>query len=447
MKRTISPVRKIGGVIRVPGDKSIGHRAALLPVLASATVRVRNFPDNADCRTSLEAARKLGVQVRTEVDGLVLTPPDHISAPADTIFDCANSGTTARLLSGIIAGNNIEAGLTGDKSLSSRPMKRIVDPLTQMGAELTTQDGHLPMTIRGGRLQDFEYQPPVASAQVKSALLLAGLASGCAVTIREEKETRDHTEIMLQELGASITVRKVRPVRQPNPDDPRKTRMRMPEPFRKEIVLAAGSRIGGGTIDIPGDISTAAFFFAAAAIARASITVEQVGLNPTRTAFLDHLKMLGCQVVVSDKTIVSGEPRGNVTVTGSVLKGRKISGATTVGLIDEIPIVAVMAAFADGTTVIRDADELRFKESDRLQATLENLQVMGVKCGRLKDGLVVEGGTDLPGADFRSFGDHRIAMAFSVAALSLVGPSTVDDDSVVDISCPGFYDLLDTISI
>ena len=221
----------------------------------------------------------------------------------------------------------------------------------------------------------------------------------------------------------------------------------MPEPFRKEIVLAAGSRIGGGTIDIPGDISTAAFFFAAAAIARASITVEQVGLNPTRTAFLDHLKMLGCQVVVSDKTIVSGEPRGNVPVTGSVLKGRKISGATTVGLIDEIPIVAVMAAFADGTTVIRDADELRFKESDRLQATLENLQVMGVKCGRLKDGLVVEGGTDLPGADFRSFGDHRIAMAFSVAALSLVGPSTVDDDSVVDISCPGFYDLLDTISI
>ncbi|MFH1374979.1 MAG: 3-phosphoshikimate 1-carboxyvinyltransferase [bacterium] len=447
MKRTISPVRKIGGIIHVPGDKSIGHRAALLPILAQEAVKVRNFPDNADCRVSLEAARKLGVQIRTEVDGLVLTPPHHVSAPADTIFDCANSGTTARLLSGIVAGSNIEATITGDKSLCARPMKRIVDPLTRMGAELTTQDDHLPMTIRGRRLQDFEYQPPMASAQVKSALLLAGLASGCAVTIREEKETRDHTEIMLHELGASIVVRKVRPVRHPDPDDPRKTRMRMPESFRKEIVLAAGSRIGGGTIDIPGDISTAAFFFAAAAIARATITVEQVGLNPTRTAFLDHLKAIGCNVVISDRMVVSGEPRGNVTVTGRMLKGRKISGAATVGLIDEMPIVAVMAAFADGATVIRDAGELRFKESDRLQATLENLQEMGVKCGRLEDGLVVEGGTNHPGADFRSFGDHRIAMAFSVAALSLVGPSTVDDDSVVDISCPGFYDLLDTISI
>lgn len=447
MKRTITPVRKVGGTIRVPGDKSIGHRAALFSILAKGLIIVKNFPNGADCLTSLEAAKGLGVKVRTEVDGLVLTPPATVSIKPDSIIDCGNSGTAARLLAGIIAGSYLETTLTGDESLRSRPMKRIIDPLTQMGAEFFAEDGHLPMKIRGKKLLPYEYDLPVASAQVKTALLLAGLASSCSVTVREKTITRDHTEIMLREIGDGVTVRKVKPVRSPDPVDPRKTRLAMPEAFKKEIKISPEAQITGGTIDIPGDISTGAFFLAAAAISRRTLTVENLGLNPTRTAILDHLKIVGCKVDIRDRTVISGEPRGRVTVTGGPLKPRKISGDTTVRLIDEIPIISVMAAFADGTTVIRGAGELQFKESDRLAAVSENLQRMGVKCGLLEDGLAIEGGKELSGADFQSFGDHRIAMAFSIAALFLVGPSTIDDAAVVDVSCPGFYNLLDAISL
>jgi 3-phosphoshikimate 1-carboxyvinyltransferase len=447
MKRTITPVRKVGGTIRIPGDKSIGHRAALFSIFAKGPIIVKNFPNGADCLTSLEAAKRLGVKVRTEVDSLVLTPPVTVSIEPDSIIDCGNSATTARLLAGIIAGSNLETTLTGDESLRSRPMKRIIDPLTAMGAEFFTEDGHLPMKIRGKKLLPYEYDLPVASAQVKTAVLLAGLASSCAVTVREKTITRDHTEIMLREIEGGVTVRKVKPVRSPDPVDPRKTRLAMPEAFKKEIRISPEAQITGGTIDIPGDISTGAFFLAAAAISRRTLTIENLGLNPTRTAFLDHLKIVGCKVDIRDRTVISGEPRGRVTVTGVPLKPRKISDDKTVRLIDEIPIISVMAAFADGTTVIRGAGELQFKESNRLAAISENLQRMGVKCGLLEDGLAIEGGKELSGADFQSFGDHRIAMAFSIAALFLVGPSTIDADEVVNVSCPNFYNLLDAISL
>lgn len=450
MKRTVKPARRIGGIIRVPGDKSIGHRAALFSILARGPIRVKNFPDGTDCLTSLEAAKRFGVKVQAEKDTLILTPPGSVSIEPDGIIDCGNSGTTARLLAGIVAGSNLEVTLTGDESLKSRPMKRIIEPLTAMGAEFFADDGRLPMRIRGKKLSasgGFEYRLPVASAQVKSALLLAGLASSCPVTVREETITRDHTEIMLREIGEGISVHETRPVMVPDPVDPRKHRMEMPETFKKEIKISSKAQIAGGTVDIPGDISTAAFFLAAAAISGKAITVENLGLNPTRTAFLDYLKSVGCKVDIKDKTVVSGEPRARVSVTGGPLKFRKISGKTATGLIDEIPIVAVVAAFAEGTTVIRDAGELRVKESDRLVAISENLQRMGVKCGLLEDGLVIEGGKDFSGADFRSFGDHRIAMAFSIAALFLVGPSSIDDDSVVDVSCPEFYNLLQIIRL
>ncbi|HWR81711.1 MAG TPA: 3-phosphoshikimate 1-carboxyvinyltransferase, partial [Candidatus Deferrimicrobium sp.] len=358
-----------------------------------------------------------------------------------------NSGTTARLLAGIIAGSGLEATLTGDASLQSRPMKRVIDPLTAMGAEISTGNGRLPMKVRGRKLGSLDYDMPVASAQVKSALLLAGVASSCEVTIRERIITRDHTEVMLGHLGEGVSVREVKPVSVPDSADPRKKHLRMPEPFKREIRLSAGAQVTGGTIDLPGDISTAAFFLAAAAISGRTVAVENLGLNPTRTAYLDHLRAIGCRVEIKDRSTVSGESRGTVTVTGGPLKPRKISGDVTVGLIDEIPIVAVMAAFADGTTVIRDASELRLKESDRLAAVSENLTRMGVKCGLLDDGLVIEGGKDFAGADFQSFGDHRIAMAFSIAALSLVGPSTIDHDDCVSVSCKPFYKLLDSIVI
>jgi len=447
MKRTITPVRKVGGTIRVPGDKSIGHRAALFSILAKGPVIVKNYPNGTDCLNSLEAAKRLGVKVRTEVDGLELTPPAAVSIEPDSIIDCGNSATTARLLAGIIAGSNLETTLTGDESLRSRPMKRIIDPLTEMGAEFFAEDGHLPMRIRGKKLLPYEYDLPVASAQVKTALLLAGLASSCAVTVREKTITRDHTEIMLREIGDGATVRKVKPVRSPDPVDPRKTKLEMPEVFKKEIRISREAQITGGSIDIPGDISTGAFFLAAAAISRRTLTVENLGLNPTRTAILDHLKIVGCKVDIRDRTVISGEPRGRVTITGGPLKPRKISGDTTVRLIDEIPIISVMAAFADGTTVIRGAGELQFKESNRFAAISENLQRTGVKCGLLEDGLAIEGGKELSGADFQSFGDHRIAMAFSIAALFLVGPSTIDADAVVNVSCPNFYNLLDATSL
>jgi 3-phosphoshikimate 1-carboxyvinyltransferase len=315
-----------------------------------------------------------------------------------------------------------------------------------MGAEIFTDNGHLPIRIVGARLLPFEYRLQVASAQVKSALLLAGLASHCTVTVREDLVTRDHTELMIAALGEGISVREIKPQILPDPDDPRKKRSVVAEPFKREITLTGQAQVPGGGIEIPGDISTAAFFFALAAISGKTITVSQVGLNPTRTGFLEHLKAIGCQVAVENKSTVSGEVRGDVTVTGGELKPRRIHGETVVDLIDEIPIVAVMAAFADGTTIIRDAKELRNKESDRLQSVTENLQRMGVKCGLLEDGLVIEGGKELQGADLMTYGDHRIAMAFAIAAQFAVGPSTLDDESVVGISCPTFFELLHTIA-
>jgi 3-phosphoshikimate 1-carboxyvinyltransferase len=442
MKREIKPARKLGGTISVPGDKSIGHRAALLSIISKGPLTVRNLPNGADVLSSLNAAKRFGVQVEEQDGALVLTPPSSPQIDPETIVDCGNSGTTARLLAGLIAGSNLSVVLSGDESLSRRPMRRVVDPLTAMGAELFATDGHLPMKINGRKLLPFEYRMPVASAQVKSALLLAGLTSSCTVTIREDSITRDHTELMIQAIGEGITIREIKAVLMPDPDDPRKKRSVMPETFKKEIILTGQARINGGLVDIPGDISTAAFFFGAAAITGDTVTVTNCGLNPTRTEFLDYLRATGCQVTITDKVTLSGEPRGTVSVTGGSLKGKKIAGETTVGLIDEIPMVAVMAAFSEGTTIIRDAGELRVKESDRLAAISENLTRMGVKCGLLDDGLAIEGRQEINGADLVSYGDHRIAMAFSIASLAAVGPSTMDDTSCVGISCPEFYDLL-----
>jgi len=441
----IKPSRKIGGEIRVPGDKSIAHRAALMAIISKSPIEVLNFPDNADCRSSLNAAKTFGVEVKQSNGKTILTPPGSPLQLEREMIDCGNSGTTARLLAGIIAGSDSSAIITGDDSLSLRPMKRIVDPLTEMGAELVATDGHLPMTVCGKRLLPFEYKMPVASAQVKSAILLAAAASGCSVTIREDTITRNHTEIMLGEIGAPISVHEVKPKLVEDPDDPRRRRMQMPDDFKTQISLGANTNIVGGCIDIPGDFSTAAYFFAAAAISGGTVTIKEVGINRTRTAFLDYLKAIGCKVEITDRKVISGEARGTVAVTGGELKPRKISGETTAQLIDEIPTVAVVAAYANGTTVIRDAAELKIKECDRLSATAENLGRMGVKVGLLEDGLAIEGGKELNGADLMTYDDHRIAMAFSIAALGASGPSTIDNPKAVEITCPEFFTLLGKI--
>ncbi len=446
MPRELHPTKKYGGTITVPGDKSIGHRAALFSILSKGEITVVNFPRNADCLKSLAAAEAFGVTVSEQGGSLRLTPPEKPCVAPDAIIDCGNSATTARLLAGIIAGSEMTVTLAGDESLSKRPMARVIEPLTAMGAEFFAQDNKLPVKISGKKLLPFEYQMPLPSAQVKSAILLAGLASSCSIVVREEFVTRDHTEIMLTEIGEGVTRREIKPVMVQDEVDPRKKKMQMPEPFKNEISINSQARINGGIIDIPGDFSTAAFFMAGAAISKKTITIENVGLNATRSGFLDYLRAIGCKVEITDRSTVSGEPRGNVTVTGGDLKSRKISGESTAELIDEIPAVAIVAAFASGTTVIRDAAELRVKESDRLEAIAENLKLMGVKCGVLEDGLAIEGGRELTGADFKSYGDHRIAMAFSVASLFLVGPSSIDDPDIVEVSCPGFYSLLEKVT-
>jgi 3-phosphoshikimate 1-carboxyvinyltransferase len=445
MKR-LAPAKQVQGTLKVDGDKSIAHRAALLSILAEGQIAVINFPKGADCAASLKAAETLGVTVVRKKDRLLLTPPEEFTVAPETIIDCGNSGTTARLLAGLIAGSDLSVNLAGDDALSRRPMKRIVDPLTAMGAELFATEDHLPMKVQGARLLPFEYRMPVASAQVKSALLLAGLASSSSVVVQEEIVTRDHTEIMLQQLTDCMEVRTIKPVATADPNDPRKKRMTMPEPFKREIKLKPGCRLNGGELNIPGDISSAAFFMAAAAITGGTVTVEQVGTNPTRTAFLEHLRQIGCRVEITDRQIVSGEPRGTITVTGGALQSRRITAEKTVALIDEIPIVAVVAAFARGTTVIRDAGELKVKESDRLAAVSHNLNLMEVKCGLLEDGLAIEGASECAGADFKSFDDHRIAMAFSIAALACSGPSTIDNPDVVDVSLPDFFQQLESLT-
>lgn len=442
MSRDLKPARAIGGEIEVPGDKSIAQRAALFALLAKGPIIAHNFPKGADSQTALKVIRQFGVEVENQGTALAFTPPSSVSIADDTFIDCGNSGTTARLLAGIAAGSPWTIVLTGDESLSRRPMKRIADPLTAMGAELITTDGHLPMTVKGRKLLPFEFTLPVPSAQLKSSLLLAGLASHCSVTVREITPSRNHTEIMIEQLGSGIAVRDIKAEMVEDPKDPRKRKMVMPEEFRREITLTAQAEIAGGELHIPGDFSTAAYFFALAAISQSTIAVRNVGLNSTRTSFLDHLKAIGAKVDISDKQTLSGELRGTVTVTGQDIKPRRIAGETVVGLIDEIPLVAMMAAFADGTTVIRDAAELRVKESDRLAAMADNLTRMGISCGLLEDGLAIEGGKELSGTDFMSHGDHRIAMACAVASQMLVGPSTLDDDACVGVSCPEFFDLL-----
>jgi len=446
VRREIRPVKQVTGRITVPGDKSMAHRAALLAILATDTIRVNNFPDSDDCRRSLRAAESFGVEVKAEQKHqIIFYPPNGRTIEPGSVVDCGNSGTTARLLAGIAAGLETVVVLAGDESLSRRPMDRIVDPLTAMGAELIDTHGHLPLTVYGRRLLPFEYRLPVPSAQVKSAVLLAGLASGCSVTVREDILSRDHTELMMIELGADLNVRDVKPVVEDDPHDPRKKRRYLPEPFKRETTLSSGTRLKGGEISLPGDLSTAAFFFVAAALTGGEVTVESIGLNPTRTAFLEHLKLIGCQVEIGDKFTLGNEVRGTVTVRGGSLKGRKIAGETAAMMIDELPLVAVLAAFSEGTSLIRDAAELRHKESDRIVAVARNLEAMGVSCGMLEDGLVIEGKAEPNGTDFATYGDHRIAMAFSVAALAAIGPSTIDDSSVVDISCPEFFQLLDQI--
>ncbi|MGB9814210.1 MAG: 3-phosphoshikimate 1-carboxyvinyltransferase [Thermovenabulum sp.] len=419
--------RRIKGEITAPPDKSISHRSVMLGAIAEGVTEVERFLPADDCLSTVECFRKMGIDIRFDApDKLVINGRGlrGLKKPDGPLY-AGNSGTTIRLLSGILAGQSFEATITGDESLLKRPMGRVVEPLSMMGAVIEGACGgkYAPLTIRGGRLRGIRYELPVASAQVKSAILLAGLYAEGETTVIEKHKTRDHTEIMLAHFGSRISA------------------------ADGEVRLTPVDKLSAGRVTVPGDISSAAFFMVAAAINEDSeLLIKDVGINPTRTGIIDVLRKMGCDIKIHDERIQNGEKVANLFIKGNGLCGTTIEGEIIPRLIDEIPVIAVAAAFAEGETVIRDAGELRVKESDRIKAIADNLRRFGADVTELEDGLIIRGGRSLKPAEVESFGDHRIAMAMAVAALSIPGVSKIKNAECVKISFPDFFETLGKVS-
>lgn len=418
MNVTIAPTAVLRGRVRVPGDKSISHRAVIIGAVGTGVMRVQGFLRADDCLHTLDCLRDVGVVIEDDGEDLVIQgAAGRLREPA-RVLNAGNSGTTMRLLTGVLAAQPFASEMDGDESLRRRPMDRVADPLRRMGAHIDARDGRFPpLRITGGSLRGITYKLPVASAQVKSALLLAGLMAEGPTTVVEPVATRDHTERMLAACGV--------PVRRTGP---------------RVTVVPALPR--GGTIAVPGDISSAAFLLAAAsAIHGSELTVEDIGLNPTRTGVLDVLEAMGAGLVMAARREQSGEPIGSVSVRGRPLRGTAIGGALIPRLIDELPVLCVLAAVAEGRTMIRDAEELRVKESDRIGVLARGLRMLGAAVEERPDGMVIQGGR-LRGGEVDADGDHRIAMAFAVAGLLADGPVTVLGADAVGISFPGFFETL-----
>jgi 3-phosphoshikimate 1-carboxyvinyltransferase len=411
--------------ITVPGDKSISHRAIMISALSNGECRITNFLEGEDCLATMEAMRKLGVEIEHPEPGTVVIHGcrGQFTKPESDI-DCGNSGTTVRLLSGILAAQPFSCRMVGDASLSKRPMRRVIEPLRQMGADLKAEGEKesLPLVITGSKLTGITYEMPVASAQVKSAILLAGLLAEGKTTVIEPAPSRDHTERMLKYFL-------VRTMREGN-----------------AISTYGGQIPESRDFVVPGDISSAAFWLvAAAAQPNSRLLIEKVGLNPTRTGILGVLIRMGARVreVVDD--LDQGEHCGTIDIKGSYLTGTEIKGDEIANVIDEIPILAVAGALAEGKTIIRDAKELRVKETDRIAAVAGNLRAMGVEVEEFEDGMAITGGMPLRGARLKSFGDHRIAMAFAVAGLFAKGDTIIENVECVATSYPGFQTTLEMI--
>ncbi len=427
----------LSGHIRVPGDKSISHRALLFGALAEGTSRIVGLLPSGDCLATLGCLRALGVQIEPHnetwiIDGRGL---HGLCAPAAPL-DCVRSGTTMRLLAGILAGQPFDSVLTGDAQLLRRPMRRVVEPLRQMGADIEDHDGRAPLTIHGRRLRGCEHTLSIASAQVKSALLLAGLYAEGPTTVREPGPSRDHTERM---LGAQV--RKPASLQVPNHQSPITNHDRV-----WTIAPALIDHLDPLDIVVPGDMSSAAFPLVAAVLVPGSeVTVEGVGVNPTRTGLLDVLREMGAEIAVENEHEQCGEPVADVAARASGLRGVEIGGDTVVRMIDEFPILAVAATQAEGTTVVRDASELRVKETDRIATVVEELRKMGARIEPLPDGFIVEGITPLRGAAVSSHGDHRLAMALFVAGLLAEGETVIDDVTCAADSFPGFVETMQKV--
>ena len=415
----IKKLTNLHGEITVPGDKSISHRAVMFGSLAKGTTRITHFLEGADCLSTISCFRKMGIDIENN-NGEILVHGKGLhglSAPTD-ILDVGNSGTTTRLISGILAGQNFVSELTGDDSIQSRPMKRIMTPLLSMGADITSIKGNncVPLRIAGHPLKAIHYDSPVASAQVKSCVLLAGMYSDGVTSVTEPVLSRNHTEIMLNYFGAQVTSEGT-------------TASIVPEPS-----------LHAREITVPGDISSAAYFIAAGLLVPGSeILLKNVGINPTRDGLLRVCKDMGADITMLNVNM-DGEPTADLLVRTSSLHGTTVGGEIIPTLIDEIPMIAVMAAFAEGTTIIKDAKELKVKESDRILVMAENLSRMGADITPTDDGMIIHGGKPLHGAEIDSYLDHRVAMSFAIAGLLCDGPLSIKGGDCVKISYPEFYE-------
>lgn len=429
--KIIQPSGNLRGELEVPGDKSISHRAVMLGSIALGTTEITHFLKSADCLSTISCFRSMGIRIEDRPDRILVHGKGlrGLSAP-DSVLPAGNSGTTARLLCGILAGQTFSSTLSGDDSLNSRPMGRVITPLCNMGAQITGSHGSqfAPLRITPGKLHGITYRLPVASAQVKSALLLAGLYADSETSITEPAPSRNHTELMLKNLGADL-------FSSHNTD------------HSVTICIKPCQELHARKICVPGDISSAAYFIAAGLLTENSeLLIKNVGTNTTRSGFLKVCRAMGADITLSGQSSEAGEDRADLLVRTSRLKAVTIEGPMIPSLIDELPILAVLAAYAEGTTVIRDAAELKVKETDRIDAVTVNLRAMGANVTPTEDGMVIEGGRPLTGTHIQTFLDHRIAMSFAVAGLAATGRTIIHDSQCIDISYPTFFTDLDKIT-
>lgn len=421
----IHPASNVAGVLQLPGDKSISHRYAMLAALATGTTRLKNFSTGADCASTLECVGRLGVEWKREADLVEISGLGMQLRRSISVLDCGNSGSTMRMLAGILAGQDFPSELAGDESLSKRPMARVITPLELMGAKIEASDGKRPpLRIRGGHLRGIHYEMPVASAQVKTSLLFAGLFADGVTKIAEPVRTRDHGELALRAFGAEVVTGK------------------------QGTSIQGGQSLQAIEATVPGDISTAAFFLCAAAMfPESQLTISSLLLNPTRARLLDVLTSMGLKIAITQIEEHHGELTGSLEVRGGILRGAVIEGATAAALIDEIPVLAAIAPFTEGGLEVRDAGELRVKESDRIAAVAANLRAMGAEIEEREDGFRIPGKQGLHGAEVDSMGDHRIAMAFAIASLRANGDTLIRGANAAAISYPAFFETLATVAV
>lgn len=416
MKYSIKKITSANGTVTVPGDKSISHRAVMLGSLAKGDTKITGFLRGADCLSTIDCFRAMGIEIEDRDAEIIVHGKGlkGLTKPQNILYT-GNSGTTTRLLCGILSGQDFECDITGDASICKRPMKRVREPLSLMGAKIDSD--FCPLHITGTRLSGMDYKMTVASAQVKTALILAGLYADGKTVIHEKEKSRDHTELMLKAMGADIEV------------------------DGNDITVRPGKELNAQDIEVPGDISSAAFFMVLGAIMPDScITIKNVGINPTRTGIIDVFKAMGADMELVNERVATGERVADIVIRSSQLKGTEIGGDIIPRLIDELPVIAVAAVFAQGQTIIRDAQELKVKETNRIRAVVDEFMKCGIDITETEDGMIINGTNTIKGADFKTYGDHRMAMSLAILAQRAQGESTLDDAECVAVSYPTYFD-------